>query len=91
MNVCGFLKENLKDSYKEFSIPFHQKPPMNGRELKGSGGRVERKTVGNPLPLGVRVWDADKEDKRSMTQLCMLGHCLAISAAWYESAVSGSS
>ena len=36
-----FLKENLKDSYKELSIPFHQKPPMNGRELKGSGGRVE--------------------------------------------------
>lgn len=88
--MCGFLK-NLKGSYKELSIAFHQKPPMNGSELKGSAGRVERKTAGNPLPPGLRVWDADEEDKRSMTQLCLLGRCLALSAAWYESAVSESS
>lgn len=91
MNVCGFLKENLNDSYKELSIPFHQKAPMNSRKVEGSGGRVERKTAGNPLCTGVRVWDTDEEDKRSMTQLCMLGCCLALSVAWYESAVSESS
>lgn len=74
-----FFQKNSKDSNKEPSAPFHQKPPMKGREIKGRRGSAERKVAGNQRPTEVRVWYAGEEEEAAM------GH----SPAPYRKTLSG--